>query len=263
SLQANTNLSLITAAISSTNLMLGYAANQFGTNAITMRATDDGGLFVEATFVVTVNAVNDPPIVTLPSSVVVEEDTGPRSIGGFATFSPGPANESGQNLVGYTVSNDNNSLFSVQPAIDNAGVLGFAPALDATGSATVTVIAQDDGGTADGGVDKSTNTFTVTVTSVNDAPRVSFATNQVVVFEGTGSNSFGGFTTFSPGPTNESGQVLVGYAVSNSNPALFSTPPTLDNTGALMFTLATNANGMATVTVVVQDNGGTANNGTD
>ncbi len=45
-------------------LTLDYAADQNGTADITLRATDTGGLFVETTFTVTVNAVNDVPTVS-------------------------------------------------------------------------------------------------------------------------------------------------------------------------------------------------------
>ncbi|MER9426911.1 Ig-like domain-containing protein, partial [Mesorhizobium sp. M0317] len=56
----------------------------------------------------------------------------------------------------------------------NAGKLVFTPAADAngTGYANFTFQVQDDGTTANGGVDldQSPNTFTINVTSVNDAP---------------------------------------------------------------------------------------------
>src|SRR5439155_630405 len=55
-----------------------------------------------------------------------------------------------------------------------AGKLKFSPAANAngTGYATFTFQVQDDGATANGGVDldQSPNTITVDVTSVNDAP---------------------------------------------------------------------------------------------
>ena len=55
-----------------------------------------------------------------------------------------------------------------------AGLLKFTPAANANGAgyASFTFQVQDDGGTANGGVDldQSPNTITVNVTSVNDAP---------------------------------------------------------------------------------------------
>ena len=56
----------------------------------------------------------------------------------------------------------------------NAGKLVFTPAANANGAgyASFTFQVQDDGGTANGGVDldQSANTITINVTSVNDAP---------------------------------------------------------------------------------------------
>ncbi|NDA65414.1 MAG: hypothetical protein EBY09_02045, partial [Verrucomicrobia bacterium] len=194
----------------------------------------------------------------------VLEDSGAYTGGAnFVTsISPGPANEAGQS-VAFTVSNDNNALFSVQPAISAAGTLSFTPAANAFGSATVTVIARDDGGTANGGVDTSApQTFTITVTAVNDAPTITFSANNVTVLEDSGAASISGFASFSVGPANESAQTITSVTVSSDNPALFSVAPALTG-GTLTFTPAANANGSATVTVIAQDSGGTANGGVD
>ncbi len=48
----------------SNRLILDYAANQFGSASITVRATDTGGLFTETSFNVTVNPQQDPPSFT-------------------------------------------------------------------------------------------------------------------------------------------------------------------------------------------------------
>ena len=88
-----------------------------------------------------------------------------HTVPGFASnISAGPAAESGQ-LVDFIVSNGNNALFSVQPAIDPVGTLTFKPALNKNGSALVTVQIHDNGGTLNGGVDTSApRSFTIVVT---------------------------------------------------------------------------------------------------
>ena len=49
------------------------------------------------------------------------EDAGAQSVNGWATaISAGPANESAQ-VLDFIVSNDNNALFSAQPAISASG----------------------------------------------------------------------------------------------------------------------------------------------
>ena len=67
-----------------------------------------------------------------------------------SSTSAGPANESGQ-AVNLLVSNNNNALFSAQPAVNANGRLTYTPAANANGSATVTVRLHDNGGTTPGG----------------------------------------------------------------------------------------------------------------
>src|SRR4029078_6418287 len=53
-------------------------------------------------------------------------------------------------------------LFAVQPQINANGQLTFTPALNAMGDATIIVVLQDDGGTANGGINHSApQTFTI------------------------------------------------------------------------------------------------------
>jgi hypothetical protein len=111
--------------------------------------------------------VNDAPSFALDGDQSAPQDAGPQSVAGFATaISAGPANESGQALT-FLVTTDNDALFSELPAIDAAtGVLTYASATSAYGTANVTVRLMDDGGTASGGVDTSiAQSFAITVFS--------------------------------------------------------------------------------------------------
>lgn len=169
----NTNPGLFSSVdISTPNAFtLDYLANANGTADITIRATDPGGLFVEDTFTVNVTPVNDAPSFTVGADQTVNEDAGAQSVSGWATgISAGPADESGQ-LLNFSASNDNNPLFSVQPAVAADGTLTYTPAPNANGSATVTLTLSDNGGVLNGGVDTSApQTFTITVTAVDDFP---------------------------------------------------------------------------------------------
>ena len=69
-------------------------------------------------------------------------------------------------------------------------------------------------------------------------------------------------TSISAGPADESGQTLT-FVVTNNNAALFTVQPSVAPDGTLTFQSAANANGQATVTVVLKDNGGTAGGGVD
>jgi VCBS repeat-containing protein len=119
---------------------------------------------------ITVTAVNDAPTFTKGADQTVLEDAGAQTVSNWATnLVKGSADESSQTLS-FTVTNSNNALFSAQPSIDASGNLTFTGAANANGTATVTVVLHDSGGTANGGVDTSTQTFTITITPVNDAP---------------------------------------------------------------------------------------------
>src|SRR5204863_6192872 len=87
-------------------------------------------------------------------------------------------------LFPYTTlfrSNDDNALFSDQPAIDNSGTLTFTTSPDANGQATVTVAAQDNGGTANGGQDTSpAQTFVNHVTADNYPPSFTMGGDQTL-----------------------------------------------------------------------------------
>lgn len=158
-------------------------AEQFnGTDSFTYQANDGGANSNVVTVTIAVNAVNDVPrfgLPTNPNPAPVAEDAGARTITGYATsILPGPilaTDEAGQVLT-FLVTNNNPALFSGQPSIDPlTGDLTFTSAPNAHGSALVTVILSDDGGTANGGVDTSApQTFTITVTSVNDAPTAAY-----------------------------------------------------------------------------------------
>ena len=173
------------------------------------------------------------------------------------------AGQRGGQALNFIVSNNNNALFSVQPAIAANGTLTYTPAANANGSATVTVQVHDDGGVANGGVDTSAaQTFTINVTSVNDVPSFTKGANLSVLNNAGAQTITGWATAISAGAANEVGQVL-DFIVSNTNNALFSAQPAIAANGTLTYTPAVGANGSATVTVQVHDNGGTANSGVD
>ena len=73
--------------------------------------------------------------------------------------------------------------------------------------------------------------------------------------EDAGSYSAAWVTDISVGPANETGQ-MVGFLVSTGKPALFASAPAIASDGTLHFTTAADANGVATVTVSLMDNGG-------
>ncbi len=239
------------------------AADLFGTSDITITVNRNDGSSASKTFNLIVNSVNDPPVFTKGPDQIVNEDAGAQTVLNWATnFSPGPPNESGQ-TVNVTVTNSNNSLFSVQPTISQNGTLNYTPAPDANGSAAVNVTLMDDGGTANGGQDTSLQAFTISVNPVNDPPSFTKGADQTVN-NNAGTQTINNWaTSISAGPPNESGQTVNFQITANTNPGLFTVAPSISASGALTYTPATNAGGTAKITINLKDNGGTASGGQD
>ena len=151
-----------------------------GGDTFTYAANDGFTDSTTATVTITIDPVNQPPTFSLaasPDISGINEDqfdstafsqTNEVQAGSFL---PGPPNEATQHLADYVVTNDNNPMFSQQPAISTSGTLTFKTAANANGLATVTVKAQDDGSNTPPNDNTSApQTFTITVTPVNDAP---------------------------------------------------------------------------------------------
>src|SRR5207253_934460 len=177
---------------------------------------------------------------TKGADVTVLEDSGAYSQSGWATaISDGP-NESGQALT-FSVTNSNNALFAVQPAVAANGTLTLTLAADAFGSASVTVTLQDDGGTANGGSDTSASqTFTIKVSAVNDAPSFTKGADQSTLEDGGPQTVTGWATAISAGPADESSQSVT-FTTTNDNNGLFSVQPSVDAAGNLTYTAAPDA----------------------
>ncbi|MBQ4818779.1 Ig-like domain-containing protein [Aquimarina sp. MMG016] len=224
---------------------------------------NDGTENSTGNYVATLNvtAVNDEPSFTPGANETVNEDAGVQTVNAWATSIDDGDTEATQTLT-FAVTNDNNALFSTQPAIDASGNLTYTPATNANGSATVDVILSDDGGTANGGDDTfATQQFTITVNAVNDEPSFTPGANETIN-EDPGAQTVNGWATSIDDGDTEATQTLT-FAVTNDNNALFSTQPAIDASGNLTYTPATNANGSATVDVILSDDGGTANGGDD
>ncbi len=127
--------------------------------------------------VLTVKQLNTPPSFTLRAPIACSvEDSGPVTVAGVVSVikphsipDAGPAVEAVQ-IVQLAVSNNRPSLFSVQPALDASGALTYTAAANASGQATVSIVATDDGGTEFGGHDRSEIAFVVCVAPANDCP---------------------------------------------------------------------------------------------
>jgi hypothetical protein len=227
-------------------------ANFFGTDWFDYQIHDSYHTSGVASAFIVVNPVNDLPSFSRGPDVAVNEDAGPQSVPGWAAnISRGPANESGQ-AIDFRVRNNNNALFSVQPAIDADGRLTFTPAPNAFGVAIVSVAIHDNGGGADLSAEQA---FTITVNPVNDvpvaAPDTKTGTEDVTL-------SFPAsdlLANDSAGPANESDQTLTVTAVA----ATANTHGTVSlANGVITYTFEPNYNGPASFAYTIHDNGAPA-----
>jgi hypothetical protein len=218
-----------------------------------------------ATVSLTINAVNDAPSFTAGANPSAGQDSGAQVINGWATgISAGPPDEAGQVLSFNITGNDNQGLFSVQPAVAADGTLNFTPAAGQIGSANVSLALMDDGGISNGGVDTSPpQSFTITIVPVNSAPSFTVGADQNLLEDAGAQSIVGWASSINPGGPADVGQTLMFNITGNTDPALFSAPPVVTPDGTLSFTPAADANGSATITLELMDDGGTANGGVD
>jgi hypothetical protein len=123
------------------------------------------------TAAITVTPVNDKPSFTnLGNQTLTSWTNTTQTVPSWVnsvTF--GPADEATQTVTNYTVTNTDNTLFTTQPSVATNGTLTYTPS-GKPGTATVEVQLQDNGGTANGGVDfsdKATFNITIPVPKVN------------------------------------------------------------------------------------------------
>ncbi|CAG0933418.1 PE-PGRS family protein PE_PGRS18 [Thermoflexales bacterium] len=209
----------------------------------------DGALTATGHVTVTVTAVNHP-VSARDDIAVTREDTL------LVVATPGVlANDSDPDGGGLTAELFTNPFTgSVTLAAD--GAYTYTPPLDFNDVVSFTYRVRDAGDLS------ATATVYILVQAVNDAPSFVKGADQTVN-QSTGAQVVTGWATaLRPGPANESRQTLT-FALTNTNPALFSVQPTVDVSGTLRYTPAASASGVATVTVTLKDNGGTANGGVD
>ena len=246
--------------------------NVNGTALITVTVMDDGGTAnggintTVVSFTVTVGSVNQAPTLDpiVFTNQVLENSTTPQIVN-LTGIGPG-ASDAGQVLTVFATSSNpalipNPAVTYPNPITDSTqGSLSFFPAPNASGTVVITVTVMDNGGTANGGVNTFTRTFTVTVTPVDQPPTLNVIPTPRPVFENATAPQTLPLSGISAG-LGDAGQFLTITATS-SNPAVIPNPTvtyTSPNTlGAITYTPVANASGTATITVKVMDNGGTA-----
>lgn len=134
------------------------AANFSGSDSFTFTASDGVSTSPPANVILNVTPVNDMPSFTKGIVPTVEANSGPQSFPTWAKNIDDGDPESEQSLT-FNVTNDNNSLFSVQPAVSASGNLTFTPATNAFGKATVSVSLTDDNSAGGAALTTAVQTF--------------------------------------------------------------------------------------------------------
>jgi len=127
------------------------------------------------TYTATINVtpINDEPSFTKGSNVSRIEDFGPVSINNWATAISDGDPELTQTLTFEITNNTNPGLFSTGPAINSAGRLTFTSANNTFGTATISIRLRDNGSnTSPNDRYSPVQTFTITISSVNDLPSI-------------------------------------------------------------------------------------------
>ncbi|MEO8268418.1 MAG: hypothetical protein ABI557_01785, partial [Aureliella sp.] len=210
---------------------------------------------------------NSIPDFTISSSLITALEDNELELGVTMTEIPNfagnipPAGGIGDPVLAFAlVSNSKPGLFAVPPAIDLSGKLTFVTSPDQIGSAIIVMRLTETG--VSNPRQSSPQTFTITLTPVNDAPFLSVPTT-LDVNEDQGMVQIPNFAVnLGPGPltaVDEVGQSLT--IVTTTAPAdvsAFTVLPTIDPNGTLRFQTRPDYNSLIKpllVTVQVTDNG--------
>jgi subtilisin-like proprotein convertase family protein len=218
------------------------ASNQSGTATITV-VVSDGQLSGNDSFVLTVNALNDPPTI----SNIADQSTSAGTAVGPIGFTVGDVETAAGSLLlsgssaNTTLVPNGNIVFGGSGASRTVTV---TPAANQSGTATITVTVSDGASTV-------SDMFVLTVSPGNTAPTISNITDQSINEDGsTGTLSF----TVGDGETAAGSLTLSG---SSSNPALVPNGSIgFGGSGAnrtVSVSPAANQNGTTTITVTVSD----------
>ncbi len=226
----NSNPGLFASVTVSSNLLiLDYADDVNGSADIIVTATNSDELSMEASFTVTVNPVNDPPVFTAEDPPVTPKGENPEEqiISQWVTdLSTGPPDESEQTVIACNISGISNpGLFVVPPELDSDMTLTYTVAPDASGTSVFIVTMQDDGGIENNGSDTSRpKVFTITVISPDNPPTIANPIADIEVNEEAEDTLVDLTSVFSDIDNDD--DAIVKSVSGNSNPDLVS--PSID-----------------------------------
>ena len=129
--------------------------------SIRIRSTDQGGLWFEKVFTITITNVNETPTdIALSSSSIAENQPSGTAVGMLSTTDPDAGNTFTYTLVSGTGSTDNASFTLSGGTLQTAAIFNY----EAKSSYSIRIRSTDQGGLL---FEKA---FTISVTNVNEAP---------------------------------------------------------------------------------------------
>ncbi len=168
--------------------------------AIRVRTTDQGGLFLEQTFTVTVNNLNEAPTALLLSNTsIAENNAANATIGTFTTTDQDAGSTHTYTFVTGTGSTDNASFTITGNTLTVNSSLDF----ETKTSYAIRVRTTDQGGLT------FEQTFTITVTNVNETPTALNISSTSINENNTTGATVGSFTTTDPDAGNTFTYTLV------------------------------------------------------
>ncbi len=218
------------------------APGQDGVAVIEIQITD-GEDTALASFILTVNSVNDVPTISPMSDQVIDED----SVIGPLSFTIGDE-ETASGALFVTASSSNPTL--LPDGIISLGGSGanrtvtLIPAANQNGVTSITLVVSD-------GEDIASTTFTITVNALNDSPTISSIGNQETTYE-----TPLGPLSFTIGDVETPPASLLLNAVSSNSTLLPNGNITLGGSGTnrtVTFTPTAGQNGVTTVRLTVGD----------
>ncbi|ETR66665.1 MAG: hypothetical protein OMM_12501, partial [Candidatus Magnetoglobus multicellularis str. Araruama] len=164
SILSNSNPALISAMISNNLLLISFLENQSGNGGITINAISNGKQ-ISDTFTITVNAIDDPPIIANAiHDITSNEDDPSQAIDLSTVFS-----DIDSSLTHSIESNSNASLIS---ASINQDTLTIEFLANQNGNADITIKAESNG-------QSISDTFSISVTAVDDPPTLASAIQDI------------------------------------------------------------------------------------
>lgn len=222
------------------------AFNASGAITITRTLTDSDGSVVSNSFVLTIDPLNDAPVVSDIADQSVNEDT----VIGPLAFAIGDAETAAGSLTISAASSNPALIPNANIVFGGSGsnrTVRVTPATNQSGTATITITVRD-------GVLAGMDSFVVTVNSVNDLPTISDSPNRVINEDTSTTTVFFSVNDVETAVTN---LTVVGVSsnqtiVPNGNIVITG----VGTSRSLVVTPATNQFGSVAITLSVTDGNG-------